>query len=214
MNIWYKESEDFMRKEIETKIRDRVPGVEGCKRLSAVLIPVIERESKQYLLLTQRALHMKHQPGDFCFPGGAREGNETPWETAVRETWEEIGIPPEHIRVVGETDAIVSSGGAYIRPVVGLIRDFPVEACVLNRDEVEKLLVVPLDFFVETQPDRYTINLKREFPEDFPFEKIVGGKNYKWGKTQIHQVFYDYQGNVIWGFTARVIDNFVKILTE
>ena len=77
---------------------------------------------------------------------------------------------------------------------------------------MEKVIAVPLKFFIETEPEKYTINMLYDFPEDFPFNKIFGGKNYQWSKPKMVEYFYEYEGNVIWGLTAGIIRNLCSIL--
>ena len=199
---------------MEYAFGNRIPRPLGCAGSSAVLIPVIELDHKPHLILTQRAYTLKSQPGDFCFPGGRCEEGELAEETALRETWEEIGIPKEKIKIAGPADFLATAYGAYIRPFVGFIHDFALEDLRPNKSEVEKIIEIPLDFFMKTEPDVFTVDLIPDFPEDFPFDKIVGGKSYRWGKSVNKQLFFEYEGNVIWGITARIIHNVKHILLE
>ncbi len=198
----------------EKAFNERIPTVEGYAKPSAVLIPLVEINNEPCMILTQRALHMKHQPGDFCFPGGRSEGNETAEETALRETWEELGILPERVKILGPCDFITTSFGAFIKPFVGVIENFNPKELNLNKDEVEKVIFIPLNFIMETEPRMSLVNLEPRFAPDFPFHLIVDGKNYAWGKYQTKQFFYDYNGDVIWGLTARIINNFKDILAS
>ena len=59
----------------------------------SVLVPLVEREGGLSLLYEVRAGSLRRQPGEVCFPGGRLEGAESPEECALRETWEELGIP-------------------------------------------------------------------------------------------------------------------------
>ena len=124
-------------KNLEGAFKNRIPNAEGYSRPSAVLIPIIEINNEPHLLLTQRALNMKHQPGDFCFPGGGCEGDETPEETAIRETWEELGIPQDKIKIIGPTDFIATPFGAYVKPFVGILENFDLDEININKDEVD-----------------------------------------------------------------------------
>ena len=82
----------------------------------------------------------------------------------------------------------------------------------INRDEVEKVIAIPLSFFAETLPSLSSVPLKPQFPEDFPFHLIYGGRNYNWRTAAMNEWFYDYSGNIIWGITARIINNFKLII--
>lgn len=157
-------------------------------------------------------MELKRQPGDVCFPGGSREGGETPLDTALRETWEETGIPAENIEILGQTDFVVAPYGAVITPFVGLIKNMTVNDLKLNPDEVAEVFTVPVKFFTDTEPEAHYITISHEIPEDFPFEYIVGGKNYPWSKGRQPEYFYFYENHIIWGFTARIVRNLCLIL--
>jgi NTP pyrophosphohydrolases including oxidative damage repair enzymes len=188
------------------------PRPEGYGIPSAVLVPLIDINGSLNVLLTQRSLHMNHQPGDVCFPGGHGESNETPVETALRETWEEIGIEAKDITIIGECDFITTHFGVYIKPFIGIVENITIDDLIFSPDEVEKVLLIPLDFFMETTPRLSVVTLEPMFPPDFPFHLIQGGERYRWGKSKIKYWFYDYNGEIIWGLTARIINNMKCIL--
>lgn len=92
--------------DIEEVFSERKAGAEDGFKFFSVLVPLVEKEDGLHLLYEVRAKHMTRQPGEICFPGGELEEGETPEECAVRETWEEIGIPEERIRVVSPLDTV------------------------------------------------------------------------------------------------------------
>lgn len=197
---------------IKEALISHTPSPEGADRQSAVLIPIFITDNGCELLFCKRALSLNHQPGDVCFPGGGREGNETPLETALRETYEEIGVPAENIEILGPTDFIVAAYGAVIRPFVGLIKNTSMDSLKLNSDEVAEIFTVPLKFFMDTEPEAHYVEVKHETPDDFPFEYIIGGRNYPWGHGQVPEYFYFYENHIIWGFTARLVRNLCLII--
>ena len=197
---------------IENIFLNRTLGHMGGMRTSAVLLPLFENDGEIHLLITQRALDLDKQPGDYCFPGGHTEGNESPEETAVRETFEETGIEEKDIHILGRLDTIVASSGLAIIPVAAIINADALNHLNLNKDEVERVITVPLKFFIDTVPEKYTINMKHQFPDDFPFHKIYGGVNYQWSKPKMTEYFYEYKDHVIWGLTAKMIKNFCDII--
>lgn len=197
---------------IKKNFAHHIPRPEGYGIPSAVLVPLINIDGQLNVLLTQRSLHMVNQPGDICFPGGHGEIGETPVETALRETWEELGIKQENITIIGECDFITSHFGAYIRPFVGIVDNIALNEFIYSEDEVEKTILIPLDFFMQTTPRLSIVTLESKFPPDYPFHLIYGGKNYNWAGAKVKHWFYDYNGEIIWGLTARIINNLKTIL--
>lgn len=197
---------------IKNILNSHIPFPEGISKYSSVLMPLIKIDNSYNFIFSKRSMALRHQPGDICFPGGRREGNETPLETALRETYEEIGVPAENIEILGQPDFVVTTYGAVITPFVGLIKNMNIEDLAINPDEISELFTVPLVFFINTEPEAHYIKIKHEVPEDFPFEHIVGGKNYPWSVGNLPEYFYFYNDYVIWGFTARIIKNFCSIL--
>ena len=190
------------------------PGIYGTREPSAVLIPLIEQGGVTKLVLTRRALSLPVQPGDICFPGGHREGAETPEETAVRETCEELGVRPENIEILGRPDYLVTKYDTVIVPVIGRLIGVSPEDIAFSPDEVSETVLIPLDWFLRTEPQIYTVPLRWMFPDDFPFDKIMNGRNYQMGRVEEAQFFYEYDGTVVWGITARIIRNLVEIIRE
>ena len=138
---------------ISQKLKAHTPAPEGVFRHSAVLIPIFETERGYELLFCKRSMTLRRQPGDVCFPGGGRDGDETNLETALRETWEETGIPAENIEILGQTDYVITSYGAVITPFVGLIKNTSPDRLRINPDEVEETFLVPLSFFLNREPE-------------------------------------------------------------
>ena len=199
---------------ISQKLKAHTPAPEGVFRHSAVLIPIFETKRGYELLFCKRSMTLRRQPGDVCFPGGGRDGDETNLETALRETWEETGIPAENIEILGQTDYVITSYGAVITPFVGLIKNTSPDRLRINPDEVEETFLVPLSFFLNREPETHYVYINIEVPDDFPFEHIVGGRNYGWSKGRQPELFYFYRHQVIWGFTARVVKNLCSILKQ
>ena len=182
-------------------------------RYFAILAMLTEIDGELHFILTKRAAGV-NQPGDVCFPGGHREKGETLMETALRETEEEIGISREMIQILGKSDFMLTIYRGMIQPFIGYI---PYEAYLQAKpspDEVEEIFTVPLRYFLTTEPEKHDTVWKVIESEDFPYEKIQGGKNYPFSKGKATQLFYEYEGHIIWGFTAQVIQNIVDILQK
>ena len=180
-------------------------------RFFAIMPLLTEIDGELHFILNKRAAGV-NQPGDVCFPGGHQEKGESLQETALRETEEEIGIPRESIQILGKSDFVLTIYRGMIQPFVGFVPYDVYQQAKPNPKEVEAMFTVPLKFFMETEPDKYDTVWKVTQSDDFPYERIEGGKNYPFSKNRTTQLFYEYDGYTIWGFTAQVIRNIVDIL--
>ncbi|WP_404332986.1 NUDIX hydrolase [Mesobacillus maritimus] len=199
---------------IFNKLKGRNPkilGQEDFFRVS-VLLPLVEKDGETHVLFEVRASHMRRQPNEVCFPGGKLDKNDqSEMHCAIRETTEELGIQEQDITDVIPLDYLVSAFGTIIYPFVGFIDDLT--KLRPNPDEVGNVFTVPLSYLQQTEPDRYKINFEVKPEDGFPFNLIVGGENYNWQTRHVDELFYTYEGNVIWGLTARILTHFLE-LTE
>lgn len=177
---------------------------------AAVLVPLVWEQDQLAVLFEKRSSNLSWQPGEICFPGGRIEkSDENPIFAAVRETTEELGIQAEEIQILGTLQDVISPIGVRLYPSIGLLKDF--DSIQANLDEVAEVFTVPLHFLVENPPiighmERCT----RPLP-DFPFE-LVPGYSENWQKRKDYQVlFYQYNQHVIWGLTAQVLHDFLRI---
>lgn len=203
--------------DVEQLMEGRTPGAIGLRKDCAVLIPLVEREDGMHLLFERRSSKMKTQPGDVCFPGGRMEIGETPVECALRETEEEIGIPAERIRVIGQFDSIYEVSNLTMNTVIGAINESDLAGLKLNPAEVDQVFTVPYRFFVETEPIRYEYDVVQKV-EDFPYEAAGIRRDYRWrvGKNSA-PIFHYGDGDsrqIIWGLTARITMWLVEKLEE
>lgn len=198
-----------------SKLRERKVGIlshEGGIK-AAVLIPLLFKKEGISVIFERRAVHLKRQPGDICFPGGRKEaGDRSLQQTAVRETCEELGIEAGDIEILAPLDILVTHYHAHVYPFVGKINHET--QLVPDPNEVDQLLIIPLSFFLETKPSRYDIKLNVEPPDDFPYHLIVNGRRYQWRQSYVPEYFYQYKGHTIWGMTARIMVHFIQLLTE
>ena len=162
---------------------------------AGVLIPLLLRGNGLELLFTRRTDTVLTHKGQISFPGGQQEETDVEVvETALRESYEEIGLEPSRVTVLGELDDVFTSvSGFVITPVVGLI-DGPADDLRPAPDEVKSLLMVPLARLLEPDVHR---------AESRQFE----GREYR-----IH--FYTVGDDVIWGATGRIVYQFLKAWAE
>ena len=123
---------------MKTYFQNRELGLQCTVSEYAVLLPLVEQEGKLCLLYETRAETLVgHQPGEVCFPGGRREKGEKPVDTAIRETWEELGIPPEAIEVIAPLDVVQDISDRVIYPFLASIKPEAVEKLKESASEVK-----------------------------------------------------------------------------
>lgn len=200
---------------ILAKLKDRAPGVMGHQNFkqSAVLLPLLNIQDETHILFEVRSLQMRSQPGDICFPGGRIDKEDkNPMDTAIRETTEELGIDASNIESITPLDYLVNDGGRIIYPFVGKLLNH--DQIKPSEAEVGEVFTVPLNYFLETKPEVYKIHYQVHPEENFPFDLIVGGENYKWNTGHIDELFYQYNDKVIWGLTAKILTHFIQLLKK
>jgi 8-oxo-dGTP pyrophosphatase MutT (NUDIX family) len=162
---------------------------------SSVLIPIFYKDDLYRILFTKRTDRVEHHKGQISFPGGAVEKKDSSLEdTALREAQEEIGLLKKDVEMLGRIDdelAVVSN--FIIHPFVGRI-PFPYDFQI-NPHEVDSLIYIPLYVFMDE-----TAGHKKDFV-------VVDGFPY-------HGTSYEYNGDIIWGATARIMENFVEIIDK
>ena len=162
---------DLKIQDIERTFKDRRPGAEEGFRFFSVLVPVVEREGKLWLMYELRAKHMVRQPGEICFPGGEMEDGETAEECAVRETFEEVGIDPESIRIVNRLDTIYTYSNFAMYCYLGIVEESALKDIKLNPDEVEEVFFVSIDRLMDTEPEIYNTEVIPRIPGDFRMKR-------------------------------------------
>ena len=189
---------------------EKEPGIMGRKKFFAILALMVEIDGETHFLFEKRAAHIDRQPGEVCFPGGEMEPGETFRQCAVRETVEELGIPEESIDIAAEIDMIYNFNGAEIHCFLGSIDEETMRNAGISEDEVERIFTVPVNYFMENDPELPKVRVEVIPPEDFPFEKIGFAGGYKWITGEMEVPIFEYEGNVVWGLTGRIVLNIVR----
>ena len=203
--------QDLNLRKIKAKVQGRKPLPVDVKNRFSVMIPLIKRDGEIHLIFEKRAFTLRNQPGEISFPGGRIEKGESPREAAVRETAEELLISEREIEIYSEGDFVVNPYAAIIYTFVGEIKkDF--DKISPSEDEVERVFTVPLSYFLKTKPKSYKINLRVERNKEFPYHLIPNGVNYKFKRGREEVLFYEYEDEIIWGFTAKMARRFVENL--
>lgn len=177
----------------------------------AVLIPLAKLDGEWHILFEHRANGIS-QAGDAAFPGGRVEAGEEFEQAAVRETTEELGLSPDKIDVVGEMDYIVMDK-RIISCYVGELAIESLDDLALNKYEVDHVFTIPLRVLKTMAPDVHYVAHHQQVADDFPFNLIPGGKQYNFSRSEQREIlFYNIQGEHLWGMTAKLTARFVDIL--
>jgi 8-oxo-dGTP pyrophosphatase MutT (NUDIX family) len=159
-------------------------------KCAAVLIPLVWYEEEWHLLFTRRTDTVESHKGQVSFPGGAcDEGETTPEQTALREAEEEIGILPKDVRVLGKLSNLITITYFRVTPVVGVVR-WPVVFRV-GAHEVARVFTIPLTWLA---------NPANRWQFEMP------------GRTRSLIAFHPYDGELLWGATARMTVDFLSVL--
>jgi 8-oxo-dGTP pyrophosphatase MutT (NUDIX family) len=208
------------RAEIENALCDHVPQPVSSVRNFSVLLPLIEKNGVLHILFEVRADELDVQPGEVSFPGGAIEAGETAREAAVRETAEELGVVPDDVTVLAELNYLVTFSNLTLYCFLGFIPYPALETAAWNRAEVKEPFLVPLSFFLETEPEVYINRLVVEPDKALPFEKIAPRDDYAWRAGTNEVLIYTWPDpdtgteRIIWGMTAQLTRDFIRLLQE
>ncbi len=161
---------------------------------SAVLVPLLCKDQELHVLLTERTDDVSSHKGQVCFPGGTISGEDASLlDTALRESWEETGVRPEDVEVIGEIDDnVVRATGYVITPFVGFV-PYPYHFHA-NASETKEIFFVPVSVLMD--PARF-----------YHQERVISG-HYYYGPV------CDFDGHVIWGATGRILEHLVSLLSD
>ena len=203
-----------MINDIKIKFKNYKPYINGSKDMkkASVLIPIIKKDNSYFILFQVRSSTLKTQPNEICFPGGKIDYNEKPIYTCVRETCEELGVNIDNIEIISELDLLITPSNMIIHPFLGILKS--IDNLNINKDEVDHVFLVPITYLLKNKPITYTNEVSIIPNNDFPYEIIPNQTNYKFAKGNYDVLFYKYNDYIIWGITAKILENFLNILTE
>lgn len=193
-------TEDYIAQKLRHAIEVAGPSSDGYAEIdlakdarlkcAAVLVPLLWQNDEWYLLFTRRTEHVESHKGQVSFPGGAcDEGETTPEETALREANEEVGIHPHDVRVLGRLVNMITVTSFRVTPVVGIIK-WPTVLRV-GQNEVERVFTIPLNWLADKR-NRWEFTML--------------------GRNRSLFAYHPYDGELLWGATARMTVDFLKVL--
>jgi len=159
---------------------------------AAVLVPLFKRGEDCHLLFTKRSDQVKYHKGEISFPGGVVDEEDLELiGTALREAHEEIGLKKSDVQIIGILDDIVTITEFIVTPIVGLF-PYPYPFKV-SEVEIAELIEVPLSSLLDD--------------ECFSEQEIIRG-----GQKEVVYA-YQYEKHLIWGATARILKQFLDLIT-
>ena len=157
---------------------------------AAVLIGFFKRNEDWYFPLIKRPMHEKNHPGQIAFPGGAMEQNEQLETTALREAFEEVGIIPENVEIIGKLTPLPVPVSEYlIYPFVGIIEKEP--DWNINKNEVEELLFLKFEELIKAD---------NGYSEDW---NLRG--------NEVNVPIFKVMEKTVWGATATVLCELIDL---
>jgi len=194
-------NEEFISQRLQEAIQTAGPSSDGFSEIAldkdtqlkcaAVLVPLVWQDDEWHLLYTRRTDKVESHKGQVSFPGGAcDEGETTPEETALREADEEIGINPKDVKVLGRLANMITISYFRVTPVVGVVK-WPTVFRV-GEHEVARVFTIPLGWLANPS-------------NRWQFERSDT-------KRRALIAYHPYDGELLWGATARMTVDFLKIL--
>lgn len=160
---------------------------------AAVVALITDHPRSPELVFTLRSRNLSTHAGQVAFPGGKWEPQDPDLlATGLRETHEEIALPPSQIRVLGAIASRSTSMGTLVTPFVGVIAHS--SALVPDPNEIQCIFRVPLKWFAEAKPIRVDVYQRQGVEYRIP--------SYRYG---------DYE---IWGFTAAVTVELLALMAK
>ena len=157
---------------------------------AAVLVCFFKKNGEYHLPLIRRPMHEKNHPGQIALPGGAMEENETLENTALREAFEEVGIIPESVEIIGKMTPLPVPVSKYlISPFIGIAKHEP--KWNINKQEVDELIILKFKDLIDSNNGYY---------EDWDLN----------GNT-LRVPIFKVMNKEIWGATAAVLSELIDL---
>jgi len=169
--------------------RARIVLDDRAGRPAAVLLVLYDRDERPHIILTKRATHLPAHPGQVSLPGGQRDPEDPDLRTtALRETFEELGIDPAAVAVVGELDDVATFQSQFIvTPVVGVLDATPQPQP--NPGEIARVMEIPV---------AEILAIDAALP----------------ARPSLRELRYRLDGEDVWGATARILRDFAAIARD
>jgi len=159
---------------------------------AAVLICFFKKDGEYHIPLIRRPMHEKNHPGQIALPGGAREKKETLANTSLREAFEEVGIIPENVEIIGKMTPLPVPVSKYlISPFIGVTKQEP--KWNINKQEVDELIILKFRDLIESDKGYY--------------------EDWKLNGNMLRVPIFKVMNKEIWGATAAVLSELLDLST-
>jgi len=181
---------------------------------AAIFICMCKIKGVDYFILEKRSPNIR-QGGEISFPGGKVEKtDEDPQETALRETSEELGIALDKIDIYGKYGVVLNPLGLIIHCYFGYINIEKLEELNPQISEIERLIIVPFEYFWKTIPLIEEIAVENIPNSNIKNMDIPSKYRNPWRVASRKIYFYNYKNDVIWGITGGIIYDFISSLKK
>lgn len=184
------------------------PKEQKAPRSAAVLVPLMTGGELSVLFEVRSAA--VYQPGEVCFPGGGMELGESPRDCALRETQEELGIAPEKVRIFAELEPYIHISSRTVYPVLGELSPDSAAHITQSEAEVAETFTAPLQWFRDHPPEVVGYDMVPD-PDTIPEMLYPTVSRYR---NRRKTLVWNYQGHLIWGLTARILQEVLQRVTE
>lgn len=199
-NMTITHSEEYISLRLREALENAGPSSDGFSEITldketrlkcaAVLVPLVWERDEWHLLYTRRTNKVDSHKGQVSFPGGACDDDEiTPEQTALREAEEEIGLEPNHVKLLGRLANLITVSYFRVTPIVGVVK-WPTVFRV-GEHEVARVFTIPLGWLANPS-------------NRWQFERP--------GTNRGLIAYHPYDGELLWGATARMTVDFLTIL--
>jgi len=160
------------------------------KKAGVLILLIKDNDDEEYkILFTKRSEQLKTHSGEVSFPGGKwEEGDSNLYQTALRESNEEINLDIENVTKLGPLNFLLSRHKIEVNPFVGYLnqlQDFK------GNFEIDEIFTVPISFLMN--------------------EKNIEYKEFNRKDLKVYIPSWVYNGNRIWGLTAMIAADFLNI---
>ncbi len=172
--------------------RELYPKHKNTPRKSAVLIALYKKDGEYCFPILRRTKYNGPHSGQMGLPGGKVEpDDESIIYTALREAYEEIGIIPSHVHVIGElSELYIPVTNILVTPVVGYIDYEP--QYIINKKEVDELFLIPVSYLFDKERKKSEV--------------------WDMSGNKVNIPFYDFYNQTVWGATAMILSELEMVL--